>query len=203
MRAPVGPNDDQVGIRTTPLVVDITDLNGYDSGVLTSYGYVQGKINGGAYSAWDAGYATMSAPADSLAPLIDACVPADTARPFVEKGFTGAQAVAYIYYNMPPETAEYFWKQGISGELCGPYYAAGVSLEDIMTYLDSGFTADQIMPYVKAGVNESDILAYLDAGATYDRARPYIDAKAPADIAAPYAGSSFSATSAYRLSTRA
>ncbi len=79
-----------------------------------------------------------------------ACPP--TARPFIEKGYTGEQAVAYIYYNMPLETADYFKSRGISAELCGPYYAAGVAKEDILTYLDSGYTADQIMPYVRAGV---------------------------------------------------
>jgi hypothetical protein len=135
------------------------------------------------YNDWDAGYATMTASPDLLAPYIDSCVPAEAARPYIEQGYTGQQAVPYIVYNMPVETAAYFMKQGISADLCGPYIAAGASKEDTEAYLNSGYAADQIMPYVKAGVKVSDILTYVDAGVTYDTAKPYVDAGIPADKA--------------------
>lgn len=172
----LGPYDFNIKVKIPAQVVDLYDVDGCDSGVQITYGTIRGSFNGGTYNNWDAGYATMGVSVDSLAPLIDACVPADVARPFIESGYTGEQAVPFIYYNMPIETADYYKKQGISGALCGPYYAAGVSREDTLAYLDSGFTADQIMPYVRAGVPESDVLTYLGAGFTYDRVKPFIDA---------------------------
>jgi hypothetical protein len=144
------------------------------------------------YNNWDAGYATMSASADVLVPYIDSCIPADVARPYIEKGYSAEQAVPYIAYNMPLETAEYFKKLGIPLDLCGPYYAAGIPRDDIMIYLNGGCMIDEVLPYFRAGVPASDSITYLDAGVTYDRARPYIDAKVPANSAAPYAASQFS-----------
>ncbi len=193
--------------------IEIVNRDGVD--------YFQALSNdfiGGDYNDWDAGYATMDAPAGSLAGYIDSCIPADVARPYVEKGYTGAQGAPYIAHNMSVETAEYFIGQGISADLCGPYYDVGVSREDTVAYLDSGFTAEQVMPYVHAGVPESDTMTYLDAGYTFDRAgpfinakvsesdtmtyldagvayskaKPYIDANAPASTAIPYATSSYS-----------
>ncbi len=167
----------RLDVRIPAQIVELNNSNGRDTGNQIAYGYKYGSFTGSAYNSWDAGYATMSIPADSLVPFIDACVPADVARPYIDKGYTGEQAVPYICYHMPLETADYFKNRGISGDLCGPYYAAGVSNEDIIAYLDSGFTADQIMPFVKAGVSESDVLTYLDAGYTYDMVRPFVDAK--------------------------
>lgn len=153
---------------------------------------IGGEISAGHYNGWDSGYATMNASADLLAPYIDSCVDAETARPYIERGYTGWQAVPYIVYNVPVDTAAYFLKQGISAELSGPFIAAGASKEDTIAYLNSGYTAGQIMPYIQAGVKEVDVLTYLDAGVAYDKARPYLDANIPADIAAPYADSVFS-----------
>ena len=163
--------------------IDIVNQNGLD--------YLKYKDNdciGGSYNGWDAGYATMDASSDVLNGYIDACIPADVARPFVEQGLTGKRAVPYILFDMPVDTTEYFVRQGISADLCGPYYAAGVSREDTIAYLDSGFTADQIMPYVLAGVPESEVLAYLSAGFTYDRVKPFIDAKVPESDTLAYLG---------------
>ena len=143
------------------------------------------------YNNWDAGYSTMSASADALVPYIDSCIPADVARPYIEKGYTAEKAVPYIVYNMPVETAEYFAKLGIPLDLCGPYCAAGVPRDDIMIYLNGGCALDEVLPYFRAGVPAVDTITYLNAGVTYDKARPYIDAKAPADSAAPYAASQF------------
>ncbi|WP_424356536.1 hypothetical protein [Methanocella sp. MCL-LM] len=140
--------------------IDIVNRDGKDY-----FHVLDNDFTGCDYNAWDAGYAAMAEPADVLGPYIDACVPADTARPYIKKGYTAGQAVPYIYYNMPIDTAEYYANLGIIGDLCGPYYAAGVSREDTVTY--------------------------LDAGVIYDLAKPYVDAKAPANIAAPYAESSF------------
>ena len=166
-----------------------------------------GVISGGRYNNWDAGYATMNTLADLLAPYIDSCVPADTARPYIEHGYTGWQAVPYIVYNMPMEAAAYFIKQGILADLCGPYFAVGVSREDTVAYLNSGYTADQIMPYIKAGVKESDTMAYLDAGYTYDKVGLFLNAGVPEsdvkiflgagvtyDRARPYIGANISAS---------
>jgi hypothetical protein len=167
---------------------EIVNRDGVDYFYINNIG-----CTGGSYSDWDAGYATMSLPVSSLGLYLDSCIPADVARPYVEKGFTGEQGVPYMSYNVPPDTADYFAKYGITGDLCGPYYTAGVSPEDTVDYLDSGFTADQIMPYVRAKVLESDALAYLNAGVIYDQAKPYIDANASASAAAPYAASTFPA----------
>ncbi|MGA9139350.1 MAG: hypothetical protein WBZ29_03945 [Methanocella sp.] len=184
-------NDHYSGIYSgfqllTDKVVDI-GMDGTDSFEI-DYMWAHSMSN---YNNWDAGYATMSASTEVLVPYIDSCIPADVARPYIEKGYTAAQAVPYIAYIMPVETAEYFAKLGIPLDLCGPYYAAGVPQDDIMTYLDAGCTIDEVLPYFRAGVPASDTIAYLNAGVTYDKARPYIDARAPAGNAAPYAASQF------------
>lgn len=172
----------------TDKVVDIVSDYGTDSFSI-NYLIADGS---GLYSDWDAGYSAMTASADLIVPYIDSCVPADAARPYIERGYTVQQAVPYIGYNVPAEAAAYFIKQGVSADLCGPYIAAGVSKEDTVAYLNSGYTAEQIMPFVKAGVSESDAVAYLGAGATYDKARPYIGANLSASLAAPYAASAYS-----------
>jgi hypothetical protein len=144
------------------------------------------------YNNWDAGYATMSVSSDALVPYIDSCIPADVARPYIEKGYTAERAIPYIVYNMPVETAEYFAKLGIPLDLCGPYCAAGIPRDDIMTYLNGGYTIDEILPYFRAGVPAIDTITYLNSGVSYDKAKPYIDVKVSADNAAPYAASQFS-----------
>ena len=149
-------------IKKVACTANIGNKNGKDY-----FNVINVEFTGDSYNDWDAGYSNMSLPVSMLGPYIDCCIPADTARPYVEKGFTGDQGVPYMLYNVPPETAVYFANLGITGDLCGPYYAAGVSREDTIEYLDEGIT--------------------------YDRARPYIDAKVPASIAAPFADSSFPA----------
>jgi|AGTN01.1.fsa_nt_gi hypothetical protein len=118
-------------LQWTDNIATISDQSGiYNAMSLPAQnGYGDSILGKERYTDWDAGYATMSASADLLAPYIDSCVPAGTARPYVEKGYTGQQAVPYIAGNVPAETALLYLNASITYDVAKPYIAADIPVD--------------------------------------------------------------------------